>query len=220
MDGSEASYQANGSNSGSPAKTSFPEGAAIDVLFDRKQGKTKWVPTKAPQVLGELLDSRFMLELELPSDPRMLAAIPGPMKFEDVDRRRPISLSSTTSMDKMAKVKEDAEVVLGWRNRARALREIGPEALQWVDGVANPQWAPISEHRRHPDRETSYETHYDEAAQDSETGSAPMATIPPLTLDIPPLSEDASLRISPIARRPSGRGRQRLGSSSTPIDES
>lgn len=222
MEESEASYQVNGSNTGSPIKppTSFPEGVGIDVLFDRQKGKSRWSPTKAPQVLGELLDSRFMLDLELPSDPRMLAAVPGPMRFDDYDKGRPVSLPSSSGLDKV-KEKVDTEIVLGWRNRARALRDVSPEALQWVDGVTNQRWPHPTHlgHRQDIEREPSHDIHHTslelEQADLDEPGYGPSL----LTLEIPHTMEDAGSRISPLARRPSGRGRQRLGSNATPIEE-
>lgn len=49
---------------------------AIDNLFDRMFEKALWQPAKSPDVLGELLDSRHMLPLLLPSDPMHLGALP------------------------------------------------------------------------------------------------------------------------------------------------
>jgi len=49
---------------------------AIDNLFDRTFEKAEWQPAKSPEVLGELLDSRYMLPLLLPSDPAHLGALP------------------------------------------------------------------------------------------------------------------------------------------------
>jgi phosphoglycolate phosphatase-like HAD superfamily hydrolase len=49
---------------------------AIDNLFSRTFEKSDWQPAKPPAVLGELLDSRHMLPLLLPSDPMHLGALP------------------------------------------------------------------------------------------------------------------------------------------------
>ncbi|PVF94843.1 hypothetical protein CPB86DRAFT_808363 [Serendipita vermifera] len=49
---------------------------AIDNLFSRTFEKSDWQPAKPPAVLGELLDSRHMLPLLLPSDPIHLGALP------------------------------------------------------------------------------------------------------------------------------------------------
>jgi len=49
---------------------------AVDDLFSRISEKSEWQPAKPPIVLGELLDSRHMLPLLLPSDPIHLGALP------------------------------------------------------------------------------------------------------------------------------------------------
>src|SRR6266545_1756211 len=49
---------------------------SIDVLFDRTSNGSSWEPIRPPQALGELLDSRFMIPLLFPSNPRFLAALP------------------------------------------------------------------------------------------------------------------------------------------------
>jgi hypothetical protein len=46
----------------------------IDLLFD--QDAASWEPVRPPEVLGEFLDSRYMLPLLLPSDPVLLSATP------------------------------------------------------------------------------------------------------------------------------------------------
>lgn len=64
---------------------------AIDSLFDRTFEKSEWYPAKPPAVLGELLDSRHMLPLLLPSDPMHLGALPV------LPRRREIHRESGTT---------------------------------------------------------------------------------------------------------------------------
>ena len=49
----------------------------IDILFDKGRGTPEWTPQRAPEVLGELMMTTHMLTLQLPSDPRLLAALPG-----------------------------------------------------------------------------------------------------------------------------------------------
>src|SRR6267378_3243232 len=46
----------------------------IDLLFG--EDATSWEPVRPPEVLGEFLDSRYMLPLLLPSDPVLLSAMP------------------------------------------------------------------------------------------------------------------------------------------------
>ncbi|KIM30850.1 hypothetical protein M408DRAFT_271449 [Serendipita vermifera MAFF 305830] len=54
----------------------FAAQRSIDDLFSRTFEKSDWQPAKPPVVLGELLDSRHMLPLLLPSDPLHLGALP------------------------------------------------------------------------------------------------------------------------------------------------
>lgn len=58
------------------SSTDFVAQKAIDNLFSRTFEKSDWQPAKPPVVLGELLDSRYMLPLLLPSDPKHLGALP------------------------------------------------------------------------------------------------------------------------------------------------
>ncbi|KZP03002.1 hypothetical protein FIBSPDRAFT_769591, partial [Athelia psychrophila] len=104
----------------------------IDMLFDRTQEKSAWEPAKPPEVLGELLDSRHMLPLLLPSDPRLLAASPGKMP-EEAGKRHSDHL--TVDGRSASRASAGNRGSMSWRSRARKLREIGPEALQFVDGV-------------------------------------------------------------------------------------
>ncbi|KAF7965893.1 hypothetical protein HWV62_40993 [Athelia sp. TMB] len=103
----------------------------IDMLFDRTQEKSAWEPAKAPEVLGELLDSRHMLPLLLPSDPRLLAASPG----KTIEAEKHQSAQLTVDGRSVSRASAGHRGSMEWRSRARKLREIGPEALQFVDGV-------------------------------------------------------------------------------------
>ncbi|TFK57015.1 hypothetical protein OE88DRAFT_1619695 [Heliocybe sulcata] len=93
----------------------------IDLLFDGTQDLAVWEPAKPPQVLGELLDSRYMLPLVFPSDPRMLAAVPA-KPHADEDH---VDDGKTSSPERSR----------NWRLRSRRVREIGVETLRWVDGL-------------------------------------------------------------------------------------
>ncbi|KAI0756736.1 DIL domain-containing protein [Daedaleopsis nitida] len=116
--------------------SSFEVSAAqrsIDALFDRTQEKLLWEPAKAPDPLGELLDSRHMLPLLLPSDPRMLGAIPTkPANFDD-EKRTSVRLSVDSSSRSTSRASFGNRGAMGWRF-SRHLRDIGPTTLQWVDG--------------------------------------------------------------------------------------
>ena len=103
-----------------------------DVLFDRTFDKSYWEPCKPPQPLGELLDSRFMIPLLFPSDPRHLAALPGkPSILEDNKRTSVQSVNSSTSSERTS----IRSLPLHWRSKSRSVREVGIGTLQWVDGL-------------------------------------------------------------------------------------
>lgn len=106
---------------------------SIDMLFEKTQEKSAWEPVKPPQVLGELLDSRHMLPLAFPSDPRMLSALPGKLIFpDDKPPRTPLPTSDSRSSSRASEGNRGA---MPWRSRDRALRQVGVGALQWVDGI-------------------------------------------------------------------------------------
>lgn len=48
----------------------------IDRLFDPEYNAAHWLPPKPSPVLGELMESRYMLPLVLPSEPQLLRAVP------------------------------------------------------------------------------------------------------------------------------------------------
>lgn len=62
------------------SETSFTEepdqGTPIDALFDGTTALSEFVPPSAPDSLGELLDSRFMLPFNLPTETSFLVAVP------------------------------------------------------------------------------------------------------------------------------------------------
>ena len=126
----------DGSPPNLPSSENIPDTLAaqksIDMLFDRLQSKSSWEPAKPPEVLGEFLDSRHMLPLFFPSDPRMLAALPGgfPTNAEDVKHNKgpgsaeaiPASVGSRGPLD--------------WTVGGKRVRDVGVGLLAWVDGVA------------------------------------------------------------------------------------
>ncbi|KAF5375121.1 hypothetical protein D9758_000363 [Tetrapyrgos nigripes] len=102
---------------------------AIDLLFDRGTDKSSWEPVQPPKVLGELLDSRYMLPLVFPSNPRMLGALPGNSLRDDDDKRSNASDSRSASRSSVG--------AMPWRAKNRKLRNLGSGALKWVDGAAS-----------------------------------------------------------------------------------
>ncbi|KAF9455116.1 hypothetical protein P691DRAFT_792202 [Macrolepiota fuliginosa MF-IS2] len=129
----------------------------IDLLFDKTKDKSIWEPIKPPEPLGELLDSRYMIPLLFPSDPRLLAALPRKLTSElvvngyghgtitsansDYSSRK--SIDSQRSSDGLShhtrnSHREDENGgIMSWRCRNRKIREVGVGALQRIDGVVS-----------------------------------------------------------------------------------
>ena len=115
---------------------------AVDMLFDRYHLKNEWMAPTPPNVLGELLDSTHMLPLALPSDPEYLAAWPGPsveyiIEQEEKERKRQ-SRDLTSGINENPRNVSRASVghrgEMQWRMRSRAVREVLPSLVDWVDG--------------------------------------------------------------------------------------
>ncbi|KAF8168194.1 DIL domain-containing protein [Crassisporium funariophilum] len=177
---------------------------SIDALLDKTLDKSMWEPVKPPQVLGELLDSRHMLPLLFPSDPRLLAALPGKKAAVGDNKRVSVqSFNSNLDRDRSSSRASVAEP-LSWRLRDRKVREVGIGILQWVDGVRSAsRWG----------RPVAYDVEFeDDEAQ---------VTASSVELD----GEDPTIRVkthaTPLTRKPSGRtrGRPSMGET-TPIDAS
>ena len=107
---------------------------SIDDLFSRTFDKSEWVPPKPPAVLGELLDSRHMLPLLLPSNPIHLGALPILPKEKHHEKNsskgensRPSSIISTRSRGCMQ-----------WSSRTRKLRVVGTEILDLMGEPFHP----------------------------------------------------------------------------------
>ncbi|KAF9044627.1 hypothetical protein BDZ89DRAFT_1059099 [Hymenopellis radicata] len=106
---------------------------SIDMLFDKDERNSTWEPVKPPQVLGELLDSRHMLPLLFPSDPRLLAAVPTRLPLADDSRRRPSPLLTPDSRSESFSIASQQRPL--WRSRHKKVRQVGASTLKWVDGI-------------------------------------------------------------------------------------
>ena len=181
----------------SPSIATTSPQQSIDILFDRSLDKSTWEPVRPPQVLGELLDSRHMLPLLFPSDPRLLAALPGEIMHPE-DRT---SLRSPKSDSDKSSSHTNAPEPFSWRSRNRNVRKIGIEILQWVDGVRSAsRWGKSLVHDFEVGNEESHSTYPTEEPEDDEP-----------TIRI-------NAHIAPLTRKPSGRAKGRLSMSEiTPI---
>jgi hypothetical protein len=135
----QSSNSGNGSISPSSSfqETSLAQ-QGIDMLFDRTQDKSAWEPVQPPQVLGELLDSRYMLPLVFPSDPRLLAALPTLVLPSQEDGCRRSHGGHTDSKSRStSRASCSSRGAMPWKSRTRRVRELGAGALKWVDGAAS-----------------------------------------------------------------------------------
>ena len=159
---------------------------SVDMLFDRLQGKSSWEPAKPPEALGEFLDSRHMLPLFFPSDPRMLAALPGKLPGT-AGEFKPNGKSSGSAEATPASV--GSRGPLDWTLGGKKVRDVGVGVLAWVDGVAyTSRWTRSDEIE--PDDEV--ERIYDSPGPDEDLA---------LDVNTPALVES----ITPLMRRKSSR---------------
>ena len=105
----------------------------VDLLFDRGPDKFSWEPPAPPEALGELLDSRHMLPLYLPTDPRLLGAIPGKKPFVDDDGR----FDATNPNRAPSRASQRSRGAVTWRLQSSRLREVGIRTLQFIDGASS-----------------------------------------------------------------------------------
>ena len=138
QDGSVSSQMAD-TASIAPSVHSVSESAAqkgIDLLFSRNHDKSDWIASRAPEVLGELLDARYMLPLVLPSDPNYLSAVPPapmPMSPKMAEQRKRESFQPATEERSASRASSGARGAMEWRSKQRKMRQVGVDLLEWVD---------------------------------------------------------------------------------------
>ncbi|KAJ8584704.1 hypothetical protein M405DRAFT_936460 [Rhizopogon salebrosus TDB-379] len=173
---------------------------SIDMLFDRSHSQSEWESAKPVQVLGELLDSRHMLPLFLPSDPRMLSATPAKLavtKYSEQANPRPSANARSSS--RASTVDGGA---MKWRCRSRNVRNVKFETLRWVDRFrTKPQTFP----RPVPGEE--YEETYPSTPLSDDVGDLHIDTNVP----------HAVPHGTPLTKRPSARSRGRLSIVGEPV---
>lgn len=159
----------------------------IDALFDRTQEKSLWEPARASEPLGELLDSRHMLPIVLPSDPRLLGALPAQRHPPEEDKRHRVNLSVDDPSRSASRASFGSRGAMAWRLDCRRLREVGMGTLQCIDGTGSARWNRLVE--------------FDEAEADD----AP----PPSSDDDPDSEAERHAHLTPLTRKPSTRSRGR-----------
>ncbi|KAI5983920.1 hypothetical protein EDD15DRAFT_2533523 [Pisolithus albus] len=180
--------------SGNPCSTKTPSvsttensGRGIDPLFDRTFDKSTWEPPRAPQVLGELLDSRHMLPLSLRSDPRQLSATPDKTHVAEYAKRL-----IGSRLDARSSGHVSTHGAMGWKCRSHKVRSVSIQTLRWIDRLKpSSSWG----------RSTGlHHTHY----SDDESPS-PISETEGLYIDtnVPHTTSQST----PLTRKPSSRSR-------------
>jgi hypothetical protein len=207
----------------------------IDILFDKSKDTSLWEPIKPPQPLGELLDSRYMIPLLFPSDPRMLAALPRTLGTEMMNgymNGNGTANADTKSIDSQASPSRSSQRegknggIMSWRCCNRKIRDVGVSALQRIDGaVSAARWGKPVDPRFADDDE-------EEEQVGSDPGTSYGSAKKKLRLS---LSEDdlrkagegeeplriQTTHLTPISRKASthaGGRKGRLSIESTPVD--
>ncbi|KAF8846301.1 hypothetical protein BDN67DRAFT_891056 [Paxillus ammoniavirescens] len=164
----------------------------IDLLFDRTLDQSSWEPAKAAQVLGELLDSRYMLPLFLPSDPRMFSAAPARRYVIDYARRTP-----SHQLEARSSSCASTPGSMGWKCRSHRVRDVSVDALRWLDASKPSRWA------RFIDRDSQYpDDHRDSPSPPSVSGAEDLR----INTDVVRVPSHST----PLTRKPSARSKNRL----------
>lgn len=169
---------------------------SIDLLFERGGEKSAWEPVKTPTVLGELLDSRHMLPLLLPSDPRLLAAMPGPLPSAD-DDKPPHSAALVPESRSTSRASSRSRGALSWRSKDRKIRQLDLTTLQRIDGTASViRWTrrPVEEEEEDEDEEEEQQEQEQTRSHSSHEGSEEHEEPVRLATQFTPLARKASTR--------------------------
>ncbi|KAF8202842.1 DIL domain-containing protein [Pholiota molesta] len=176
---------------------------SIDTLFDRTTDISLWEPIRPPQALGELLDSRYMMPLLFPSDPRLLSAVPGKRAIFD-DNKRVSMQSFSSGSNKSTGGSHTQAIPFPWVSKNRKVRKVDIETLQWVDGIRSAsRWGRSVA----PDYEPEDEDGPLQPSYADDADGDPTIKI--------------NTHITPFTRKPSGRAKSRPSvGDTTPIDAS
>lgn len=173
---------------------------SIDNLFDRSYSQSEWEPAKAPQVLGELLDSRHMLPLFLPSDPRVLSATPEKRVVSGYGERAGARTAAHARSTSQVSTLDGG--AMKWKCRSRRVRNVDFETLQWVDRFrTKPQIFQMPVHGE------EYEETYPSTPLSDDIDDLRINTNVPHTVS----------HGTPLTKRPSARSRGRLSLIGDPV---
>ena len=151
-----------------------------------------------------------MLPLYLPSDPRLLGAIPGKRPFIDDDGRVDPSHPARAS----SRASQRTKGSIAWRLQSTRLREVGIRALQWIDGPSSTaRW-----YRPVEDVDAG------EDAADGTEDEGKDTPPPPYTADDPGVLTEEPLKLAthltPLTRSRSARSKGKASVDATPVEVS
>ncbi|KAF8632573.1 hypothetical protein AX15_001783 [Amanita polypyramis BW_CC] len=184
-----ASISTTSSEASNPAQS-------IDVLFEKQRNGQTWEPLKPPPLLGEFFNSRYMIPLLFPTNPRMLAARPGKAALPEEESHLqsvPNSrCSSRASIDRAP----------SWQLNCRKLREVGLKSLQRLDGAGRTaQWGKTTEYEEDGELQERHPPTHQPDVDEIET------------------KRGINTHFTPLTRKPSGKGRGRYSiGETTPIE--
>ncbi len=106
----------------------------IDALFDGTVALVDFIPQSAPECLGELIDSRFMLPFLLPRDNVYLVATPPADTAYQKISPQPALISDGSSHSRApSRSSFSSSRPMGWTvPSSRKLREIPPDFFTWL----------------------------------------------------------------------------------------
>lgn len=106
----------------------------IEALFDGGVGIGDWVPQTAPECLGELVDSRFMLPFLVPSTTEYLMAMPPPdAAFRNLMIEAPRLPDGSIPSRPLSAVSYSSSRPMGWVSASEArVRQLPDDFFEWL----------------------------------------------------------------------------------------
>ncbi|ORY31607.1 hypothetical protein BCR39DRAFT_86241 [Naematelia encephala] len=106
----------------------------IDALFDGTTALADFEPPTAPESLGELLDSRFMLPFLLPADNAYLVATPpADSAFQNIEPQSPFISDGSKSSRPPSRSSFSSSRPMGWAiPSATQIRQLPPDFFVWL----------------------------------------------------------------------------------------
>ncbi|KAL1410856.1 putative ankyrin-repeat protein [Vanrija albida] len=187
---------------------------SIDDLFDDGIALSEWIPQTAPESLGELLDSRFMLPFLVPSAvEHLLATPPRDATYRNFVSELALLPDGSVATRPTSRASHSSSRPLGWKApKDHVVRELPNDFFDWLKArhsEVQPRFRPHHGRQAEPDKQQVTELQAEKALPPA-PASGPVAAIqraldPLKTMVAPslaPLTEDQE--VTPLAtdRRP------------------